>query len=195
MSKIVVVIPAKKKSRRLKNKNILPIQGKPMFLHVANEISKSKYIDEIIVSSDCNKIRDITLKNNYSFVKRPKKLTLESAEKQDVVVHAIKKIYNKKKKPEIVISLQPNSPELSFKDLDKALTFFKIKLYPGAKIKELISINRDNIQNAAFRIMTYKTIFQKTLSTKIGVYVKDLIDIHTHAEYFNAKKNIEKKNK
>ena len=31
MNKIVVVIPAKKKSRRLKNKNILPIQGIPMF--------------------------------------------------------------------------------------------------------------------------------------------------------------------
>ena len=78
MNKIVVVIPAKKKSRRLKNKNILPIQGIPMFLYVANEISKSKHIDEIIISSDCSKIKEMTLKNNYIFVKRPKKLTLES---------------------------------------------------------------------------------------------------------------------
>ena len=41
--------------------------------------------------------------------------------------------------------------------------------------------------------MTYKTVFQKTLSTKIGVYVKDLIDIHTKAEYLNAKKTLKKK--
>ena len=74
------------------------------------------------------------------------------------------------------------------------MIFFKKKLYPGAKKKELISINRNKIQNAAFRIMTYKTVFQKTLSTKIGVYIKDLIDIHTKTEYLNAKKNIEKKN-
>ena len=100
-----------------------------------------------------------------------------------------------KRKPKIVISLQPNSPELNYKDLDKALYFFDKKLYPNAKIKELISINRNRIQNAAFRIMTYKTVFQKTLSTKIGVYVRDLIDIHTRQEYLNAKKNIEKKNK
>ena len=40
--KVVVVIPAKKKSRRLKNKNILPIKGKPMFLYLADEIKKSK---------------------------------------------------------------------------------------------------------------------------------------------------------
>ena len=55
MNKTVVVIPAKKKSRRLKNKNILPIKGKPMFLYVADEIKKSKKIDEIIISSDCKK--------------------------------------------------------------------------------------------------------------------------------------------
>ena len=195
MSKIVIVIPAKKKSRRLKNKNILPIQGIPMFLYVANEISKSKYIDEIIISSDCNKIKKITLQNDYVFVKRPRKLTLESAEKQDVVVHAIRKVYKRTKKPDIVISLQPNSPELRYKDLEKALIFFNKKLYPGAKKKELISINKNKIQNAAFRIMTYNTVFQKTLSTKIGVYVRDLIDIHTHKEYLDAKKKIEKKNK
>ena len=62
MSKAVVVIPAKKKSRRLKNKNILPIKGEPMFLYVAKEISKSKKIDKIIISSDCDKIKEITKK-------------------------------------------------------------------------------------------------------------------------------------
>lgn len=194
MNKIVVIIPAKKKSRRLKNKNILPIQGQPMFLYVANEIRKSKKIDEIIISSDCNKIKKIALANKFKFIKRPKELTYEDAEKQDVIVHAIKKSYKKYKKPKIVVSLQPNSPELKYKDLEKALNFFEKKLYPNAKIKELISINRNKIQNAAFRIMTYNTVFQKTLSTKIGVYVKDLIDIHTYKDYMRAKKKIEKKN-
>ena len=194
MKKIVAVIPAKKKSRRLKNKNILPIKGEPMFLYTAKEINKSKKINEIIISSDCNKIKNITLANNFTFVKRPKNLTYESAEKQDVVIHAIKKVFKNKTKPDIVISLQPNSPELRHKDLDNALSFFEKKLYPKAKIKELISINKNLIQNAAFRIMTYKTVFQKTLSTKVGVYVKDLIDIHTYKEYINAKKKIEKKN-
>ena len=195
MKKIVVVIPAKKKSNKLKNKNILPIKGEPMFLYVAKEIKKSKKIDEIIISSDCKKIEKLSLANSFKFIKRPKRLTYENAEKQDVVVHAIKKIYKNSQKPKIVISLQPNSPELKYKDLEKALVFFEKKLFPGAKIKELISINKNKIQNAAFRIMTYKTVFQKTLSTKIGVYVKNLIDIHNFEEYENAKKNIEKKNK
>ena len=190
--KIVVVIPAKKKSRRLKNKNILLIKNIPMFLYVALEIRKSKKIDEIIISSDCKNIEKISLSNNFKFIKRPKKLTYESAEKQDVVVHAIKNIYKNSKKPDIVISLQPNSPELRFKDLEKALNFFQKKLFPEGIMKELISINKNNIQNAAFRIMTYDTVFQKTLSTKVGVFIKDYIDIHTKKEYLEAKKKIEK---
>ena len=101
MKKVVVVIPVKKKSRRLKNKNILPIKGKPMFLYLADEINKSKKIDEIIISSDCNKIKRISILNNFKFIKRPKKLTYESAEKQDVVVHAIKKVYKNTQKPKI----------------------------------------------------------------------------------------------
>ena len=51
-----------------------------MFLFVAKEISKSKKIDKIIISSDCNKIKKAK-KNNFIFVKRPKKLTLENENK------------------------------------------------------------------------------------------------------------------
>ena len=191
--KITVVISAKKKSRRLKNKNILPIKNLPMFLYVAREIKKSKNIKDIIISSDSSFIKKITIENGFIFINRPKKLTFEKAEKQDVVVHAINKFYKNKKKPKIVISIQPNSPEIDHKDLDKAIHFFKKKLFPGSLKKELISINSDNIQNAAFRIMTYRTVFQKTLSTKIGVYFCNYIDIHTNKEYLDAKKKIEKK--
>ena len=33
---IVAIIPARSKSKRLKNKNVLPIKGMPMFVFVAN---------------------------------------------------------------------------------------------------------------------------------------------------------------
>ena len=62
-------------------------------------------------------------------------------------------------------------------------------MHPKSDIKEVISVNKsDNIQNAAFRIMTYKTVFQKTLSTKIGVYFCDYTDIHNKSDYLKVKK-------
>lgn len=193
--KIVAIISAKKKSNRLKNKNILPIRNTPMFLFVAKELAKSKKISKIIVSSDSKFIRKKTLENKFEFIKRPKKLTLEKAEKQEVVVHAVNFLKRKNYKPDIVISVQPNSPQISYKDIDKALNFFIKKLYPGSDKKELLSINSNNIQNAAFRIMTFKTVFQKTLSTKVGIYICNYIDIHTKEEYLKAKRLIEKKEK
>ena len=94
--KIIAVISAKKRSKRLPNKNILPIKGIPMFLFVANEIKKSKRIKDIIVSSDSNYIKKLTIENGFNFIKRPKRLTLDNTEKQEVVVHTVKTFYKNK---------------------------------------------------------------------------------------------------
>ena len=163
-----------------------------MFLMVAKEAEKSHYFNDVYVSSEDKKILNICKKNNIKFIIRPIALSQDSTEKQDVIVHAIKKL-SRKIKIDDVVSLQPNSPEFRSKHLDEAYIFFKNKLYPNSKIKELITINKtDKIQNAAFRIMTLKTVFQKTLSTKIGVYLRNYIDIHDRVDYMKVKKKIEK---
>ena len=71
-------------------------------------------------------------------------------------------------KPEIIISLQANSPEIKVKHLDEAIKIFK----KSSLIKEIraISVGKDNLQNAAFRIMSHSAVFQKSLSTNIIVY-------------------------
>ena len=192
MKQNIIIIPARGGSKRLKNKNLLKICNTPMFLMVAKEAMKSKYFDKVYVSSEDKKILNICKENNVKFIIRPKKLSKDNTEKQDVIVHSIKKL-NRKMKIGDVVSLQPNSPEFKYKDLDKAYLFFKNKLYPKSLIKEVITVNKiDKIQNAAFRIMTFKTVFQKTLSTKIGVYLRNYIDIHNKSDYLRVKKKLEK---
>ena len=93
-------------------------------------------------------------------------------------------------KNDIIISLQPNSPEVKISD--ESIKFFKNKLYKNSKVKELICVNRNNIQNPSFRILSYKAVFQKTLSTKIGIFFADYEDIHNRKEYLKVKKKIEK---
>tara|TARA_B100000886_G_scaffold22156_1_gene14091 strand:- start:10102 stop:10704 length:603 start_codon:yes stop_codon:yes gene_type:complete len=193
--KILVIIPSKGNSKRLKNKNILKINGVPLVIRAAKEALKSKYVDELFVSSESKKILDICKKNNINTLIRPKKLSRSSTEKQEVVIHATKYFKKNYFKPKIVISLQCNSPEFNFRDLDNALFFFEKKLHPNAEIKEVISINKDNIQNAGFRILTYKAVFQKTLSTKIGVFITNYSDIHTYKQFLKSKKKLEKNEK
>ena len=39
---LAIIIPVRLGSKRLKNKNILPVKGLPMFVYVAKEAQKSK---------------------------------------------------------------------------------------------------------------------------------------------------------
>ena len=72
----LIIIPVRMGSKRLKNKNILPIKGLPMFVFVAKEVQKSKFSPLIYVSSESVKIQNICKRFNINFVKRPKKLSL-----------------------------------------------------------------------------------------------------------------------
>ena len=184
-------MPVKFKSSRLINKNILPIKRLPMFVYTFLKVKKSKKIDKFYVSTESKKIIKICKKYKIDFIKRPYYLAKPDIEKQAVIVNCLKKLKKKNIKPKIVISCQANSPQIKIKDIENALNFFNKKLFPSYPIKELISVGKDNIQNASFRIMTYKAAFQKTLSTKIGVFFTNCMDIHTYKEYKKVKKSIE----
>ena len=104
---------------------------------------------------------------------------MDHIEKQDVVVHSTRYLSKKEKYyPNIVISLQVNTPQIKAKDLDNAIKFFK-KIFPKKKLKKYLQLTKKNLQNGAFRIMTYKTVFQKTLSTKVGIFLKLIILMST----------------
>jgi CMP-N-acetylneuraminic acid synthetase len=187
--KIILIIPARMGSERLKNKNILPINGIPMVVYAAREAKKSKFNPTIFVSSESEKVKKICLNNKLNFIKRPKKLSTRTAEKQEVIVHGSRYISKKYKfKPKIVVSLQCNSPAFDHKDLDKAIKIFNKKFIKKEK-KELISVGYDNCQNAAFRIMTYKAVFQRSLSTNIIIFFTNYKDIHTKEEYIKFLRN------
>ena len=189
----ILIMPVKFTSRRLKNKNILPIKNIPMFIYSLKKVIKSEMIDKFYVSTESKKIIKICKLYKINYIKRPYYLAGQNIEKQAVIVNALKILKKRGFKPKVVISYQANSPETKLSDLNNAINFFNKKLFPYYPIKELISVGNDNIQNAAFRIMTYKAAFQRTLSTKIGIYFTDSKDIHTYKEYIEIKNKIEKK--
>lgn len=187
-NKPLIIIPSRMGSKRLKFKNILPIKKLPMFVFVAKKILKSRFSPIIFISSESRKVQKICKSYNLNFIKRPKKLSSDKAEKQLAIVHAVKVLTKRLSyKPEIVISLQANSPEVNAASIDKAIKLFK-KSFTKKQNKELITVGENNLQNAAFRIMTYSAVFQKSLSTNIIVFKKNYTDIHNKKDYLKVLK-------
>ena len=88
---IVALIPARKGSKGIKNKNIINVLNKPLIYHSIAAAKKIKEIKEIYVSTDSTKIKNIS--QGYGakvpFL-RPKKYSNDNSEDLVVFQHFYK---------------------------------------------------------------------------------------------------------
>jgi len=123
--KILAVITARAGSKRLPNKNILDLAGKPLIAWTIDEAKKSKYIDELIVSTDSKKIAEISKYYGAEVpFMRPLKLAIDTADSISVLKHSIEFFKNKF---DYILLLQPTSPLRTVKDIDKAIIILNNK--------------------------------------------------------------------
>lgn len=66
--KIIGVIPARYQSTRMPGKPIMDILGKPMIWWVYQQAKKSKLIDEIMVATDDERIKEVCVNNNINCI-------------------------------------------------------------------------------------------------------------------------------
>ena len=171
--RIVAVIPARGGSQRLTRKNIYPIWGHPMLTWAIKACRESKMVDDIWVSTEDELIKNIALLYEAKVHDRDPRLSDHHVFKMEAIRAAVEHI-NQQDSPDIIISLQANSPQITAEILDDALSVFIEN-----DRNELMSVGKDMMQNAAFRIMKNSYVFQKDLSVKSGAYVCDIHDIHT----------------
>ncbi len=182
---IVAIIPARAGSKRLKNKNIYPINGRPMIYWSIKASKLSSLVNKTYVSSESEKILNLSKKFGAIPIRRSKKLSKDNIYKIDVIKNAVEIIEKRtKKKPTIIVSLQANSPNVTTEDIDNTI----VKLIKNKK-KEIISVDKNLNQNAAIRTIKYDALFENTLSTHFGCLITNSIDIHTKKDIKNFRKN------
>tara|TARA_Y100000816_G_C26106008_1_gene587839 strand:+ start:3705 stop:4388 length:684 start_codon:yes stop_codon:yes gene_type:complete len=124
----IAVIPARAGSKRIKNKNIIKILGKPLIFYTIKNLIKSKIFDIVIVSSDSEKIINISKKAGAKiFFKRPKKLANDHVGTFEVINHAINFIKKNNIKPKYVCCVYPTSIMLTSKDIRASFNQIKKK--------------------------------------------------------------------
>lgn len=127
-NKIIGIIPARGGSKGIRKKNIVDLAGKPLIAHTIEQAKGSKYIDEIIVTTDDEEIADIARKLGVEVpFSRPKALATDEAKGIDVVLHAITWFDSNEESFDIVMMLQPTSPLRLSEDIDKAIELLFLK--------------------------------------------------------------------
>ena len=172
--KVVAIIPARGGSKRLERKNIYPVWGKPMLYWAIKAAKESEHITDVWVTTEDEEIKRIALESGASVHTRDPELSQDHVYKMEAIRSAASFIERKHFKPEIIVSLQANSPEITGVILDNAIESFVIN-----DRNELISVDDELMMNAAFRIMKNWYIYQRDLSTKTGAFICDVHDVHT----------------
>ena len=186
--KIIAIIPARGGSKRLPRKNISPIWGHPMLAWSIKAARQSELITDVWVTTEDREVASIAARYGASLHKRDPKLSQDHVYKMEAIRSAVLYMEDNDTEANIYISLQANSPEITGEILDDA-----IRTFIENDRNELISVSPNLMQNAAFRIMKRGYVFQKDLSTKCGVHVCDIHDVHTvdDIEFIKSRTNRE----
>lgn len=131
------IIPARGGSKGLAQKNILPLNGKPLICYSIDAARGVCPDDNICVSTDHDKIIEIVQKYGLKVpFKRPENLSTDSASTWDVVKHAVEFYEKSGKKFNRICLLQPTSPLRNSKHLQECFDLWNDELEMIVSVKK-----------------------------------------------------------
>jgi CMP-N,N'-diacetyllegionaminic acid synthase len=121
--KFLGIILARGGSKRLPDKHIRPLAGKPLITYTIETALGSRLLDRCIVSTDDPKIRELALEHgaDVPFL-RPAELATDSATVYPALTHAVKWLKDHKSyQADYVMALQATSPLRTSEDIDSSI--------------------------------------------------------------------------
>lgn len=117
--KILAVIPARAGSKGIPNKNIRIIDGRPLIYYSINNALNSRYITDVIVTTDSEPVRIVATQMGARYKKRDTSLCGDDVTLDSVIYDAIPK----EEDWDYIITMQPTSPTLKTETLDSAIEY------------------------------------------------------------------------
>jgi len=110
------VIPARGGSKSIKNKNTIPLRGRPLIYYVIQAALDSHIFDKIVISTDCPRIKVVAEVYGIETIGRPLELAEDDSRIEDVIVDVLRKL----PKHDYVQLLEPTCPLLQGADIIQA---------------------------------------------------------------------------
>jgi len=122
--KILAIIPARGGSKGVKDKNIRLLSGKPLICWIIDAARKSKYINNIIVSTDDAKIKEVCCNAGVWVIDRTNELAQDDSPTIDAILYTLDQLKMSDYLPDYVLLLQCTSPFTTNLEIDNAIEMF-----------------------------------------------------------------------
>lgn len=133
--KIIGIIPARGGSKGIPHKNRILVNKKPLIVYTIEAAQRSRFLDQVVVSSDDEKILQIARRTGVVALKRPKRLAGDEISSEAVIAHVLEQLKARGEEYRFFVLLQPTSPLRDQDDIDAAMKMFLKK-----NAKALISV-------------------------------------------------------
>lgn len=168
--RILAIVPARGGSKGIKDKNIKEIEGRPLIEYTIEAAKRCEYIDEIVVSTDSEKIAKAAKKAGAKVpFLRPDELASDTARTIDVVLFTIEQLKLIGQEYDIVVLLQPTSPLRDEDDICGA-----IEKYVSCNMKSLVSVSEVSESPILMRQIVDETHMEKLLNINSTIRRQDM---------------------
>ena len=143
MKRNICMIPARAGSKRIKNKNIRELNGKPLLGYVIEAWIDANCFDEIYVNSESELIGEIASSYNINYYKRPSSLSTDKSTNDEFVLDFIEK--NNLEDCNI-IQVLPTSPFLTSIEITEFVRAFTTYHKDNISYTTLVSVVENKIE-------------------------------------------------
>lgn len=124
-SKVLSIIPARKGSKGIPNKNFIELLNKPLIHWTIKSSLKSNFIDNTLISSDSEQILSYGKSFDLMIMERPQNLASDEAQMNQVLLNLFENEQSLVEEYGYMILLQPTSPLRTENHIDKSFQTLK----------------------------------------------------------------------
>ncbi len=117
--KVVSLIPARKGSKGIPNKNLINLCGKPL-IYYSIKASEKSLVEETWVSSDSDEILNVSKNFGAKTIKRPSEISNDQSTSEEALLHFASIV-----EFDIIVFIQCTSPQIEFNDINQGINKMK----------------------------------------------------------------------
>ena len=147
----IVALLTGRGNNTLKDKNVLPVLGKPLLYYPAMAAKSCKFITDFYVSSDDEKILKAAADCGYKKIVRPAELALPTSQHIDAIKHALSIMKEDGVEPDILVVLLANSGIIKKEWIEESIQYILKDYTISAAVPVLLEMDNHPFRSKRLR--------------------------------------------